>query len=382
MRGDATHWSLAARPGYLRIVTQAGDLWTAANNARNLLLRAAPAGDFEISTRVEIKPAQNYQQADLIVWADDDNYVKLGRSYANSGLVEFDAEIGGVFQSQGAALALDAVTLKIVRAGTTFAGYLSADGQTWLPVGQYTGGNWPTLRIGLGAWNGSTTVPDVPADFDWFCLGGAASPTPTPTPTATPTQGWQIIYSDGFEGSFPGPWQRLGNPGWGRTTCKAAVGSYSVWPAADGTGAVTPCVSSYPNNLNAWLVYGPFSLAGATAAELTFRRWQRSEEDFDFLSWIASVNGTNFYGTRTSGDSGGWVPETFDLSNVYTLGDLRGQPQVWIALLFQSDEDTRDLGAFVDEVVIRKRTGAQANSRPDTQYPGRHDLKPASALRP
>ncbi len=355
MREDPTHWSLAARPGYLRIVTQAGDLWTTANDARNLLLRIAPAGDFEISTRVEIKPAQNYQQADLIVWADDNNYVKLGRAYANSGLVEFDAEIGGVFQSQATALSLDAVYLKIARTGTTAAGYFSADGQNWLPAGQYTDVDWPMSLIGLGAWNGGTAAPDIPADFDWFCLGSAVGATPTPTPTATPTQTWQIVYSDGFEGSFPGPWQRVGNPGWGRTSCKAAAGSYSVWPAADGTGAVTPCVHNYPDNLSAWLIYGPFDLRGATAAELTFRRWQRSEAGYDYLWWMASVNGTNFSGVGTSGDSGGWVSETFDLSDVYLLGDLRGQPQVWIAFWFQSDADTNDVGAFVDDVVVRKR---------------------------
>ena len=221
-------------------------------------------------------------------------------------------------------------------------------------------------HVGLAAWNGAAVAPEVPADFDWFCLnGGTPGATPTPTPTATPTQVWQTVYSDGFEGSFPGSWQRLGNPGWGRTSCKSAAGSYSVWPAADGTGAVTPCVDNYPNNLNAWLIYGPFSLQGATAAEMTFRRWQRSEEGFDFLSWLASIDGQHFYGVQDSGDTGGWASETFDLSDVYILGDLRGSPQVWIAFQFQSEADTNDVGAFVDEVVVRKRVGTYQAARLD-----------------
>jgi hypothetical protein len=182
----------------------------------------------------------------------------------------------------------------------------------------------------------------------------SATLTPTPTPTA-PGSTWHTIYADGFEGSFPGVWQRLGNPGWGRTNCKAAAGSHSVWAGGDGTGAVTPCVNNYPHNLKAWLIYGPFSLAGASAAELRFQRWQRSEEGFDTLSWLASVDGLNFFGAMDSGDTGGWRDETLDLGDVYGLGDLRGQEQVWVALLFESDADINDVGVFLDEVVIRKK---------------------------
>jgi hypothetical protein len=170
------------------------------------------------------------------------------------------------------------------------------------------------------------------------------TPTLTRTPSPTATGGWQTIFADGFEAAFPGDWQRYGNPGWGRTTCRSSAGSYSAWPAADGAGAVTPCVNNYPNNLNAWLIYGPFSLQGAAAAEVTFWRWQRSEAGYDLLRWMASVDGQNFYGIQDSGDSGGWVAETFDLSNVYTLGDLRGRSQVWVGFQFISDGDANDQG--------------------------------------
>ena len=389
VRGDPSHWSLTARPGYLRITTQTGDLWTSSNDARNLLLLNAPTGDFEISTRVEIQPTQNYQQADLLVWADDDNYVKLGRSYSGSPLIEFDGEIGGAFFSQVASTTLNATYLKITRTGTTYRGYFSADGQTWQTVGQYAVAGLTAVRVGVGAWNGGVSAPEIPADFDWFCLNGGvpastatptrtptATPTPTVTPTSTGSPGWQVIFSDGFEGSFPGAWHRLGNPGWGRTTCKSAAGNYSIWPAADGTGAAAPCVSNYPSNLNAWLIYGPFSLADATAAEATFQRWERTEPDKDMFWWLASVDGTNFVGWQSSGDSEGWKSVTFDLV------DFVHAPEVWLAFAFTSDGSGTDVGAFVDEVVIRKLTGTQATGRSDSQPPSRHDLKPASAVRP
>ncbi|HBY96708.1 MAG TPA: hypothetical protein DEP84_22640, partial [Chloroflexi bacterium] len=41
-----------------------------------------------------------------------------------------------------------------------------------------------------------------------FTITSPPTITPTTTPTATPGGDWQILFSDGFEGSFPGPWQR------------------------------------------------------------------------------------------------------------------------------------------------------------------------------
>lgn len=202
-----------------------------------------------------------------------------------------------------------------------------------------------------------TSAPSATATASATSTPTAASPA-TYTPTPTPVLGWQVLLSDGFEGAFPGPWTQYGNPSWGRTGCREYAGSYAIWPAAAGTGAVAPCVSSYPNNLNSWLIYGPFGLQGATAAEMTFRRWQQVEDGYDRLSWMASVDGENFYGSMNSADTDGWVTEMLNLSDVYMLGDLRGQSQVWVALLFQSDADTGDLGAFVDDLVIRKQTGA------------------------
>lgn len=217
--------------------------------------------------------------------------------------------------------------------------------ETWTPTATATGTRPPTVTL-------------TPSHTPTLTPSATPTPTRTPTPTLTPTptsDQWQVLFYDGFEGAFPGSWQQLGNPGWGPTNCKSAVGSHSAWPAADGTGAVRPCVDNYPNNLKAWLIYGPFSLVNAQAAEFSFRRWQQVEDGYDRLSWLASTDGSHFYGLMDSSDTGGWMDETMDLSAVYTLGDLRGQPQVWIALLFESDVDTGDAGAFIDEVMVRKK---------------------------
>ena len=49
IREDASHWSLTAAPGSLRIITQYGDLYQGNNNLRNLLLQPMPTGDFDVT---------------------------------------------------------------------------------------------------------------------------------------------------------------------------------------------------------------------------------------------------------------------------------------------------------------------------------------------
>jgi hypothetical protein len=163
---------------------------------------------------------------------------------------------------------------------------------------------------------------------------------------------WQWIYNETFEGDFPGTnWTLYGNPTWNDTNYAALGGSRSGWCAAS---SVSPS-SGYPNNMDAWMVYGPFSLAGATTAQANFWYKNSSEPGIDSLQWLASTDGSNFYGHKTSGDQPTWSMVTFDLTAVPTLGNLCGRDQVWFALRFVSDGSVSGLpGAFVDEIVIQK----------------------------
>jgi len=101
--------------------------------------------------------------------------------------------------------------------------------------------------------------------------------------------------------------------------------------------------------------YGPFSLMGATAADLRFKLWLYTESNYDYVCRMASINGTDFYGSCTSGNSNGWIDRTLDLTNVPTLGNLLGQPQVWVLLWFYSDSSlTYAEGGYVDNIVLRR----------------------------
>jgi len=65
-------------------ITVNGDLYRDANNATNLLLENQPKGDYVIETKLTFDPNKNYQQAGLLVYSDDDHYVKSGPFHGDS----------------------------------------------------------------------------------------------------------------------------------------------------------------------------------------------------------------------------------------------------------------------------------------------------------
>ena len=168
---------------------------------------------------------------------------------------------------------------------------------------------------------------------------------------------WTTIMTEDFEGTFPfGSWSVSGNPTWDEfDNFKPRTGSWSAWCANGGSAGLDPAVSNYANNMNSWMIYGPFDLSDAQDAELLFYYWNESEINYDWFYWVASANGTNFYGSMTSGNSGGWQYRNFDLTNVSGLGDLRGDSSVWIAFVFSSDSTVNNYkGAFIDDIVLQK----------------------------
>src|SRR6185503_17029090 len=72
-------WRVGERGLEVRI--QPGNMWGPQNDARNVLVRAAPdpaQGEIEVSVNVENKPTHQYEQVDLVWYFDDSNMVKLG----------------------------------------------------------------------------------------------------------------------------------------------------------------------------------------------------------------------------------------------------------------------------------------------------------------
>jgi C1A family cysteine protease len=184
--------------------------------------------------------------------------------------------------------------------------------------------------------------------------------------------GWISILEEDFEGSFPASWTVVdyqsgyGDYRWGQRDCRRYHGGYAGWAVGAGAdGSALSCGANYPNNADSWMVYGPFSLAGATDADLRFELWLNSEGGADKIFWGAKTDGDTYYGWVYSGYSGGWASAFLDLTDVYILGDLLGEPEVWIAVVFRSDPSVSyPEGAYVDDIVLRQYVPAVGQSLP------------------
>ncbi len=166
--------------------------------------------------------------------------------------------------------------------------------------------------------------------------------------TAGPPEedGWVNIKTENFEGAFPNEWQLHGTPTWDDETYRHNGGSWSGYCVGSSVSPPGP----YPPDAASWMIYGPFSLAGATRADLNFYRWVVTEAGYDYLFWGWSTNGLNFYGQSVSGNLGSWRSQTFDMDTVC------GEDSVWIGFYFESDVSDQYEGVYLDDVVLRKYT--------------------------
>jgi len=195
--------------------------------------------------------------------------------------------------------------------------------------------------------------------FPGGAIKGASDSSARPKPLAT-----VVILNDGIEGTWPGTtWAATygttaTKATWDDTNYLAHGGSWSAWCARGGPDGVDPKDYYYPNNMNAWATFGPFSLADATDASWSFWHWTDTEANYDFFRYMVSIDGTNFHGYQVSGGFRSWTQRTIDLKNLYVLGNVCGRPQVWVAFVFRSDGSTVADGTFVDDIRIEKTTGA------------------------
>ncbi|MFN2229458.1 MAG: lectin like domain-containing protein [Anaerolineae bacterium] len=238
----------------------------------------------------------------------------------------------------------------------TFASPSGEDG-SWYDVGA---GSYGALAISLDARPAAPVVADGTQVriFLPVVANGYAPQAP----------GWTAVLEEDFEGDAPSEWQLSDqNPAeglytLGKRSCRAYSGSQAGWLVGGGAGAELGCQSAYPRQVEAWAVYGPFSLAGTSAAELAFQIWLNSEPEYDGLFAGASTDGVSFYGYTVTGNSAGWRPYRLDLRAVPELGNLAGQAKVWVALIFVSDGVVRlQEGAYIDDIVLRKYTGTPAD---------------------
>ena len=129
-----------------------------------------------------------------------------------------------------------------------------------------------------------------------------------------------------------------------------------AWAVGQGEPELDPAADGYPAKVHAWLVAGPFDFTDVLMANLAFEYSFEADEG-DKFRVSASIDQSKFIGTEINGGAGGWVAADVDLSS------YAGEPTVWIAFIFESDDSaSAKLGLLLDNVKL------------DVEYPSKTHL--------
>jgi regulation of enolase protein 1 (concanavalin A-like superfamily) len=193
VRPDADHVSFKKVPGALVITTQRGSIHGKSQEdkvsegtlARNIHLIDIPFkdGDWSATTCVSgIVPETTYHQAGLIVYDDDDNYLKWTYEYnwrkPGGQTFHLVAETNGVpvhDQPEANESGLKKFWLRISKRGDNYVYAWSADGERWTTAGERA---WDGKgkRVGLIAKNGGNKdAAELDAAFEFFELRSLAA---------------------------------------------------------------------------------------------------------------------------------------------------------------------------------------------------------------
>jgi len=187
---DPSHFSLTKNPGTLTIATQEGAFNASHVDYENLLLidSPLPAGeDFQLTMCLSsFRPVYHWNQAGLICYNDDDNYLKFVYQWTTmpaGPVFTVGMETEGSFsflhflpRHEG-----ESVWLRITKCGCRYTLSTSTDGVTFLPAkypehdrrglfqGAVVWGDGRVRQVGLFAKNGpGTRAPEIDASFDFF----------------------------------------------------------------------------------------------------------------------------------------------------------------------------------------------------------------------
>lgn len=178
LRENQSDISLTESPGHLRIISKAEDLWQINVNNKIKLLRRGPHGDFEIVTRLTYDPKEKFQQAGIILYEDEENYVMLTRQKDDAQHVVMSRSVSKTEGAKSAATSLTTLYLKLTKSGESISGAFSTNGETWTTVDHISGLHFKHPQVGLVGFNAQQKTT-ANADFDFFKIsaigGGVAS---------------------------------------------------------------------------------------------------------------------------------------------------------------------------------------------------------------
>jgi regulation of enolase protein 1 (concanavalin A-like superfamily) len=186
VRYDDSHISFTNVPGMLIITTQRGTIHRDERArgevlAKNLFVMSNPLGkstDFTMTTCiVGFRPEVAFQQAGLILYNDDDNYLKWGvqfdRRKGEGVSFSFMRESAGeskILHFAGLPAAKDH-WLRLSKRGDLYEVAASADGKDYKVLGAEPWGDGAPKSFGIFAKNGGFEgIPEMPVAFEFFEL--------------------------------------------------------------------------------------------------------------------------------------------------------------------------------------------------------------------
>ena len=167
--------------GSLRIRPQKGTLWGNENGAPNLLLRPLPMSDGPLAVEVTIADASEqgttptlYEQAGLLWYACDDNYVKLVREwYDGRWHVVLGREAEGKAEYTENDCSDKPLRLRLVIDNGVVRGSFRAT--DWEAAGEFNLPEAKEPRVGLTAVTGADPIAGRVAVFDDFSIAPTAA---------------------------------------------------------------------------------------------------------------------------------------------------------------------------------------------------------------
>jgi regulation of enolase protein 1 (concanavalin A-like superfamily) len=181
IRPDDKHWSLKKNKGKLTITTQRGSIHgetPKADLAKNLFLIKNPfsrSADFEVSVCVSgFKPSAHYHQGGLLLYNDDDNYIKFTCEYNtemkdNRILVMMrETAASPEHKLAGPPVGAKKFWLRLTKRKNKYEYASSADGKKWTTHQAWEWGKKGPAMIGILAKNGGTNAPEIDVVFEDF----------------------------------------------------------------------------------------------------------------------------------------------------------------------------------------------------------------------
>ena len=161
--GPVIDYNQTTHSGAIRTPLGAGNLWLNVNTSQNSLFRSLPTNWTSVELDFMFAPGQPYQQVNLALYQDDDNYVEVARTHYPA--VALAKEINGVATTPAnQSVSGTNVSLRLDR-DTVYgeiSSYYSVDGTNWIYVGK-TGQELINPRLCI--WSGASLSGSVSADI-------------------------------------------------------------------------------------------------------------------------------------------------------------------------------------------------------------------------